>query len=455
MATNVSASYQAAIRRQLSREVLPITQRYLVAQQFAKKEKLEKGAGVTWTATRFNRLPLPAAPLSEGVPPTGEQLTISQVTGVALQWGDKITLSDVAVITTMYDLIQQSKRLLGVQIAELMERNTYAILMGGAQVNYVNQRGSRANIVAGDVLDVVTINRTFSDLENLGAPFYNGQMEPDVTREIEHGTAAADKTQKTSDHYVSIVSPLVENDLRQNSTIVNAWSYCDISKLYINEIGYWAGIHFTKSNMVPHWLGAAAVNGGTATTGGSLVSATAYTIVVTATDALNLYGEVVIYQHDTAITPGGANTAISYVVPSTAGYTYNVYIGAATSSPFNLATTSTSGVGVPTTGPLTGMATNIAPGSTVLLTGLGAFQVPPAPPATGVTVYPSFVFGNEYFACTVLEDVSWTTLFEADKSDPINQLRVIGYKFFQGYLILNQQFGCRIESSVSNTGTFG
>ena len=305
MATNVSASYQAAIRRQLSREVLPITQRYLVAQQFAKKEKLEKGAGVTWTATRFNRLPLPAAPLSEGVPPTGEQLTISQVTGVALQWGDKITLSDVAVITTMYDLIQQSKRLLGVQIAELMERNTYAILMGGAQVNYVNQRGSRANIVAGDVLDVVTINRTFSDLENLGAPFYNGQMEPDVTREIEHGTAAADKTQKTSDHYVSIVSPLVENDLRQNSTIVNAWSYSDISKLYINEIGYWAGIHFTKSNMVPHWLGAAAVNGGTATTGGSLVSATAYTIVVTATDALNLYGEVVIYQHDTAITPGG------------------------------------------------------------------------------------------------------------------------------------------------------
>ncbi len=143
------------------------------------------------------------------------------------------------------------------------------------------------------------------------------------------------------------------------------------------------------------------------------------------------------------------------MLPSTAGYTYNVYIGAATSSPINLATSPTSGVGIPTTGPLTGMATNIAPGSTVLLTGLGAFQVPPAPPATGVTVYPSFVFGNEYFACTVLEDVSWTTLFEADKSDPLNQLRVVGYKFFQGYLILNQQFGCRIESSVSNTGTFG
>jgi hypothetical protein len=141
-------------------------------------------------------------------------------------------------------------------------------------------------------------------------------------------------------------------------------------------------------------------------------------------------------------------------VPSTTGYTYNVYIGT-TVSPVNLATSSTTGVGIPTSGPYTGQATNIAPGSTVLLTGLGVYQIPPAAPTTGVTVYPCFVFGAEYFACTKLEDVSWTTLFEADKSDPINQLRVVGYKFFQGYLILNQQFGCRIESSVSNTGAFG
>ena len=102
--------------------------------------------------------------------------------------------------------------------------------MGGTQVNYVNQRGSRANLVAGDVLDVMTINRTYTDLENLGAPFYNGLMEPDVRREIEHGAAAPEKGPMSADHYVSIVSPLVENDLRQNSTIVTAWSYSDVSR---------------------------------------------------------------------------------------------------------------------------------------------------------------------------------------------------------------------------------
>ena len=119
MATNTSVQYQAALRRQLSKEVLPIAQRYLVAHQHARKIKMEEGAGTTWTATRFNRIPLPFAPLSEGVPPIGEQLSISQVTGVAIQWGDKITLTDVAVIVTMYDLVKQARRLLAVQIAEL------------------------------------------------------------------------------------------------------------------------------------------------------------------------------------------------------------------------------------------------------------------------------------------------------------------------------------------------
>lgn len=454
MAVNTSSQYQAAIRRQLSKEVLPITQRYLVARQFAKSQKMERGAGVTWTATRFNRLPLPLAPLSEGVPPVGETLQISQVTGVALQWGDKITMSDVAVITTMYDLIQRSKEMLGVQLAETRERNAFAGLMAGTQINYVNARGSRGALVAGDVLDVATLNRTYSDLENLGAPFYNGQLEPDVRRSIDHGPRASEKGPMTADHYVCIVPVLVEQDLRQNPQIVQAWSYSDVTRLYINEIGYYAGMHFTKSNMTPRWTGHATTGSASAGTSGSLATNTYYTII-TGTDTGNAFGEQQIYAVDAGTSVTGPNGSISITVPSTAGYTYSVYIGT-TTSPSQLAlATATAANGIPTTGPLAGNAVNIAAGSTVTLTGLGAFQIPPAAPATGVTVMPTFVFGRDYWAATVLEDVSWTSLFEADKSDPLNQLRVVGYKFFEGFVILNQQFGARIESSVSNTGSFG
>lgn len=448
MAVNSSAQYQAAIRRQLSKEVLPLVQRSLVAYQFADKQKIQHGAGVTWTATRFNRLPLPFAPLSEGVPPVGETLQISQVTGVALQWGDKVTLTDVAVTTTMYDLIQQAKRLLAVQIKELRERNTYAVLLGGAQVNYPNNRGARALLVAGDVMDTVTLNRTYSDLENLGAPFYNGQLEPDIQRDIGTGPRNSQKGPMAAEHYVSIMSPLVENDLRQNATIVQAWSYSDVGRLYINEVGYWAGIHFTKSNMLPRWVGAAQVNG-TAGTSGNLATGTYY-LIVTGTDSLNQFGEQIICQVSNSMSVTGPNGSIAFTTPATAGYTYTAYIGTST-TPAQVGLT-TSG---PATGPYAGQAVQLAPSTVVTLTGLGVFQVPPAAPATGVTVYPTFIFGSDYFACTVLDDITWTSLFDADKSDPLNQLRIVGWKDFEGYVIKNQQFGCRIESSVSNSGTFG
>jgi N4-gp56 family major capsid protein len=453
MPVNVSSSYQAAMRRQLSKQTLPITQSFLVVGQFAKTEKLEKGAGVTWTATRFNRLPLPFAPLSEGVPPTGQQLTISQVTGVALQWGDKVTTTDVANVTTMFDLIEQSKKYLGIQVAELMERNIFSVLMGGTQVNYVNQAGARASLAAGDVLDTTTVSRTQSDLENLGAPTYNGQLEPIVRREPEHGARAASVGPMRSEHYVAVASPLVLNDFRQNPTFVNAMSYSDVTKLYTGEVGYWSNIHFTKSNILPRWVGNATTGTPTAGTSGSLATNTYYTII-TGTDSLNRYGESQIYAVSAGTAVTGPNGSITITTPATTGYTYSVYIGT-TTSPNQLALSSSTGAGVPTTGPMAGQATQLQPGQTVVLTGLGLYQVPPAIPASGVTVYPTFVFGAEYYACTELEDISWTTLYDADKSDPLNQLRVVGYKFFQGYVILNQQFGCRIESSVSNTGTFG
>jgi len=451
MATNTSNQYQAALRRQLAKEVLPIAQRYLVAHQHAVKRKMETRAGVTWTATRFNRIPLPFAPLSEGVPPIGEQLSISQVTGVALQWGDKVTLTDVAVIVTMYDLVKEARKLLAVQIAETHERNAMFCLMGSTQVNYVGQVGSRANLVAGSVIDTVTLNRTYSDLQTIGAPFVGGQLEPNITREIEHGAKASERGPMNTDHYVAIVHPLVANDLRQNAAVQQAWSFSDVTRLYINEFGYWSGIHFTWSNMVPQFSGQTAASGSNAV--GSLATAT-YVIQITGTDLLNQRGEQYISQVSTGIsvTTGG----ISVTVPANTAFTYTVYISlAGAAAPTNIAVTTTTGVGAPTSGPLTGMATQIAAGSTITLTNIGAYQIPPAAPATGVTVFPTWVMGEQYYACLELEDVSYTFLGEADKSDPLNQLRVIGYKFFEGWVILNQQFGCRIESSASNTGLFG
>jgi N4-gp56 family major capsid protein len=449
MPTNVSGSFQADVEAYIADKTLPLARRQLVVYHFGDPLELPKGRGVTYTATRYQRVPLPFAPLSEGVPPVGELMTIQQVVATALQWGDKITITDVAELTIKHPLFKKAIELTGLQVAETLERNTFNSLMALAQVNYVNSRGSRASLAAGDVMNIHELNRAYAMLFTLGAPRYMGDEMTDTKLDADAGGARASNNPRAMPHYVAVVHPFVAGDLRENSAINQAWSYSDINRLYNYEIGEWSGIRFCMSNLVPSFTGVAAITGVASGTG-SAFGAGNYTIQVTASDSQNQY-ESRIYQIPAAVTlTAGQN--IQVVLPALAGFTFNVYVSqAGSTTPSNLGLT-TAG---PTSGPLAGQATNLAPGQTVLITGIGLSMFPPAAPATGIIVYPNFIFGRGAYGQVRLDDVKFTYLKEGDKSDPLNQLRIVGWKAFYGTLIQNQQFAMRIESTSNFNLTFG
>jgi N4-gp56 family major capsid protein len=450
MAVNSSGQFQADIEGYIADKTLPLARRQLVAFQFAdKSEGIPKGRGVNYTATRYIRLPLPFAPLSEGVPPIGETMQIQQVTATALQWGDKVTITDVAEMTIKHPLFQKAIELVSLQLSETLERNTFNALMAGTQVNYVNSRGSRGALVAGDVLDTQTVIRTDAALETLGAPRWMGDEMTDTKIEAGKPTkASADP--RSMPHYVALIHTLVVADFRQNATVVNAWTFSDLNRLYNYEAGEWSGIRFCKTNMIPYWTQVANTGqNATAGTAGMLASSTTYNVIITGSDNQNQY-EQLIYAISSNVNVTGPNGSISVTLPSTVGYTYSAYIGT-TASPQNLAL-SASG---PTAGPLAGVATQMAGGQTVVLTGIGPMQVPPAAPGAGLTVYPTFVIGRGAYATVELDSAKFTYLKDADKSDPLNQLRIVGWKCFYGTLLSNVAFMARIESVSAYTASFG
>jgi len=448
MATvNTSPTFSADISNYIQKKTLPLVQRQLVAYQFGDMLRLPKQRGTTYTASRYDRVNLPFAPLSEGVPPVGETMSLAQVSATAQQWGDTVTVTDVADMTIEHPLFQKAIDLVAMQMSETLERNTFNNLMAGTQINYVNSRGARASLIAGDVLSPHEVNRAAAALYTIGAPQFNGQMEEDAK------IAAGQPTKASSDprgmqHYTSIIHPLVEQDMRENTTIATAWSYSDVNRLYNNELGIWSGIRFTRSNMVPYFVGVAAVTGTASTSGGTLATGTYY-VQVTGSVAQNGY-EQRIYQVSTGISVTGPTGSISVTVPTLPGYTFNVYLSTS-STPANLGTSSSG----PTSGPLAGQAVQIASASTVVLTAVGSARTPPAAPATGVTVFPNFIFGKSAYGQVMLDDPKFSYLKESDKSDPLNQLRVVGWKVMYGTILLNQNFFMRIESSSAFTATFG
>lgn len=453
MATTTAGSLQADVRAYLGREVLPIAQKVLVIHQFGQKYKLERGHGTMMTFTRYNRLPLPFAPLAEGVPAPAQALTIQQVTGTAQQWGGQVTITDVAELTIFHNPFQMAKKLLAYQVAETMDRNDFLICMGGTQVNYVTKRGSRAALVAGDVLDPFTVMRTYASLDDIKAPFFNGpsSSQAQIKRDIKEGQPRASADPRGQPHLVAVTRGFPIQDLRQNATVSNAWSYSDINRLYNAEVGQWSSIRFCSSNMVPSFTGVA--NTGinpTPGTAGSLATGS-YFVQLTGSDTQNQY-ESNIYQVSTSQSVTGPTGSITITTPNIAGFTFNAYIGT-TASPSNLALS----VLGPATGPMAGQAVQLPPNATVVLTGTGLMQVPPAAPATGVTVYPVFVFGEDAFGCIEMEggNIDYFWLSGAEKVDPQNQLRIASYKFWQGAMILNNQFMCRIECASAFGPAFG
>src|SRR5882762_2638532 len=106
--TNQSTSFTADVENYIQEEVEPLARRQLVAYQFGKPLSLDVNRGTTYTATRFERLPLPFAQLQEGVAPVGEPMQLVQVAATAQQWGDSVIVTDVANLTIKHPIFQQA-----------------------------------------------------------------------------------------------------------------------------------------------------------------------------------------------------------------------------------------------------------------------------------------------------------------------------------------------------------
>jgi N4-gp56 family major capsid protein len=462
--TTYAPSVAADINTYLSKDLLPLTIKELVAYNFADKMTLPKGRGTTFTMSRYARNPLPIAPTAEGVPPIATPLTVSQATVAVQQWTGLITITDVVQLTIFHDVFAIAKERIAMMASETMERNTFEAFTGFTQVNYVNTRGARGSLLATDVLNTYELQRAYAQLKTLGAPMFRGQpygsgkaSDNQISASGKDAHRDALRAPSSSPHYVALVHPLVAADLRTNPQVQLASAYSDINRLYNGEFGQWNAIRFVESNMVPYWTGQAAPTGTApysitpVATGGAFAAGT-YQFVITQSDTLLQYENIVTVQSGNFTV--AANGSVTITLPASSGgtYTYSVYVSATNGTTVQNLALCAAG---PTSGSLQGQATFLTAGTTVTLTGIGIGRVPPAAPAAGITVYPTYVFGREAYAVVTLDELKVEYLDKAEKVDPANQLRMVSFKYYNGTFIKNNAFAMRIESASQFNVTFG
>ena len=204
----------------------------LVHDQFGQKRPIPKGSGKTIEFRKFSPLAKASTPLTEGVTPDGNSLTVTNITATVAQYGDYIVQSDVLELTSLDNTILEATKLLGRQAGATLDTVTRNVLQGGTNVTYcpkVAADGAETEVKGrGDLdntsqLTVKVIQQVVAKLRAQNAPTINGK-------------------------YVAIIHPYVAYDLMRDPEWIDAHKYANPTNLYEGEIGEVAGVRFVQTS---------------------------------------------------------------------------------------------------------------------------------------------------------------------------------------------------------------
>ena len=193
---------------------------------------------------RYADLGANATVLEEGVPPTSQSMQISSDAFSALQYGQTLSITDLAQLDSPHDLISVASDRLARQAAETMDIVVRDVLAAGTNVVY-------APIVSGGTVTPVTAR---GDLTVAAKITGEAVKKAVATLKASNVPTFADGT------YRCIIHPFQEYDLISDTT-ANGWleanKYVDNTPLITGEIGKFAGVRFVVSSNAKVWAGAA------------------------------------------------------------------------------------------------------------------------------------------------------------------------------------------------------
>ena len=136
--SGMSAEMKTFYERRLIDQALPA----LVHDQFGDSYPIPANNGKTIEFRKYDALPKATTPLTEGVTPEGQALTVTTVTTVVHQYGGWVPLTDMVQMTTIDNNVVQATSVLASQSGRTMDTIVRDILAGGTNVIYAPKIGA-------------------------------------------------------------------------------------------------------------------------------------------------------------------------------------------------------------------------------------------------------------------------------------------------------------------------
>lgn len=157
MAENLTTTTQidSAVNVFYDRVLLKNAKAKLVHGKFAQRATLPKGSGTTYKWRRYNMLAVATTPLTEGVTPTGQQLSKIDLTVSVSQYGDFVHITDKVLLTSQDPVLTKAAEELGDQEGRTFDQITRDILVSSASATTCSNGTGTATLLNKTDIDSV------------------------------------------------------------------------------------------------------------------------------------------------------------------------------------------------------------------------------------------------------------------------------------------------------------
>lgn len=216
--TQVAIEAQTFYDKTLLKRLLP----NLVFAKFAQKGVIPRHGGNKINWRKFNSLAPATTPLTEGVTPDGNNLTMAQVQSTLKQYGSFVQFSDVIDTVGIDPVLTEGAEVLGEQAGLTIDTVMRDAFCKGTNVQYANGKTAQT-IAAADVINGTDVRKMVRTLRKNNVKPING-------------------------YYICIIDPEIAFDLQNDADwkTVNQYNRGG-EAIYDGEIGKLFGVKFIET----------------------------------------------------------------------------------------------------------------------------------------------------------------------------------------------------------------
>ena len=395
--TTLDAGLSDEMKTYYSMRLINLAEPELIHDQFGQKHPIPKNSGKTIEFRKYDSLPKALVPLTEGVTPAGQKLSMGVIRATIKQYGGYIELSDILELTAIDNNLVQATRLLASQAGRTSDTITREVLAGGTNVVYAGGAKDRSELVGGDATEA---NNKYLSVDDIRK----------AVRALKVMNA-----QKINGYFAGIIHPDTAYDLMSDKKWVDVKTYSDPDGIYEGEIGKIEGVRFVETTeaKIFHAPDLVIADGSNAAVRDLTVKSTSGK-VITVTEALST-------------NQAAALTGREILVGSELMEVASAAAGAAGAATITVKDS-------PATTPAA---------STVIYPGEGG--------AKGRDVYSTLIVGADAYGVTELEGGGLQHIVKqlgsSGTADPLNQRATAGWKLTKVAERLVEQYMVRIESA--------